>query len=81
MVEVCRKDPNVRKLVVFGSSVTAACNPWSDIDIYFDLERETGIFPSSGDRAVFDKWDNYSVSEELLEEIKKTGVVVYEKKD
>ncbi|SFI01167.1 Nucleotidyltransferase domain-containing protein [Selenomonas ruminantium] len=40
MIEVCKKIPNIRKIIIFGSSVTPECNPWSDIDIYFETEKE-----------------------------------------
>ncbi|WP_083504310.1 nucleotidyltransferase domain-containing protein [Acetivibrio ethanolgignens] len=30
-------------MVVFGSSVTSACNPWSDIDIYVELDKDEVI--------------------------------------
>lgn len=80
MVEVCRRDPNVKKAVVFGSSVTAACNPWSDIDIYFELAEKRPNLPTypSG-TVVWDKWTNFSVSEELMKEIQEKGVTVYER--
>ena len=38
MIQVCKKEPNVRKIIIFGSSVTSACNPWSDIDILVDID-------------------------------------------
>lgn len=30
----------VQKIVIFGSSVTSARNPWSDIDAYVELSKE-----------------------------------------
>lgn len=30
IIKICRQDPNIKKVVIFGSSVTSACNPWSD---------------------------------------------------
>ena len=72
MVKVCKKDDNIRKIIVFGSSVTPLCNPWSDIDIYFEMK--------TGSRAaVFDRWDNFSVDDDLMHEIATKGVVVYER--
>ena len=38
MVDLCRTIPNIRKVIVFGSAVTAGCNPWSDIDIYCETD-------------------------------------------
>ena len=79
MVEVCRKDSNVKRVIVFGSAVTSACNPWSDIDIFFDLERDVSVFPSTHDKTVYDKWNNFNASDELLKEILENGVVVYDR--
>ena len=80
MIEVCKEDRNVKKIIIFGSSVTSRCNPWSDIDIYFEFEKEPQKYPSTGSAtAVFDKWDNFNVNNELLHEIRKNGVVVYER--
>ena len=80
MVDVCRRDPNVKRAIVFGSSVTSACNPWSDIDIYFELEQRKPNLPTyPSPTAVWDKWTNFTVSPELLAEIESKGVVVYER--
>ncbi|MBR2215233.1 MAG: nucleotidyltransferase domain-containing protein [Selenomonadaceae bacterium] len=80
MVEVCRKDENIKKVIVFGSSVTAGCHPWSDIDIYYEMEREPKKYPVILSDTAFDNWSNFSVDENLLAEINRTGVVVYERK-
>lgn len=80
MIEVCKKDKNIRKIIIFGSSTTSLCTPWSDIDIYFEFKKEPNSYPSTGsNNAVFDKWDNFTVDDRLLDEIKKTGVVVFER--
>lgn len=80
MIDVCRNDPNIRKIIIFGSSVTPLCNPWSDIDIYFEMKEPPQRYPSIGSHtAVFDKWDNFSVDENLKREIDEKGVVVYER--
>lgn len=80
MVKTCMKDKNVKRAVVFGSSVTAACNPWSDIDIYFELDEEKPNLPTyPSNKVVWDKWTNFSVSPELLKEIEQKGVTVYER--
>ncbi len=78
MIDVCKQDPNITKITVFGSSVTSLCNPWSDIDIYFEFKKEPKRYPTTGSHtAIFDKWDNFSVDDNLLAEIKKKGIVVY----
>jgi predicted nucleotidyltransferase len=69
----------ISKIIIFGSSVTWLCNPWSDIDIYFELESNR-MLPSFGiSDTVLDKWTNFDVDEELLNEIMTKGVVVYER--
>lgn len=69
----------VKKAVIFGSSVTDACHVGSDVDIYLELsdnqEAITKYFPF-----IYDLWTNYTVSEPMLSEIQKKGVVVYERK-
>ena len=79
LIEVCRKDSNIKKIIVFGSSTTAACNPWSDIDVYFEMDKMPQHYPIVGNpQHNFDKWCNFTASEKLLNEINKKGVVVYE---
>lgn len=80
LIKASIPDKNIKKIIVFGSSVTKACNPWSDIDVYFEKEKE-GPFPFvASSSAVYDKWDNFSISKDMLDEIKKKGVVVYEQR-
>ena len=82
MINACRDDGNIKKIVIFGSSVTSACNPWSDIDVYFEMEHDVNKFPvAKNAENAFDKWSNFTVSEELLNEINEKGVVVYERRD
>jgi predicted nucleotidyltransferase len=80
MIDVCKNIANVKRIIIFGSSVTAQCNPWSDIDIYFELNKEMNKLPVVKDtQAVWDKWDTFSVDKNLLSEILDKGVVVYER--
>ena len=79
MVELCKADPNIKKAVVFGSSVREDCHPDSDIDIYFEFVGEKTDWPVVGGMAVWDKWDNYTVDIRMEFEIGSTGVTVYEK--
>lgn len=78
MIDACYEDKNIIKAIVFGSSITSACNPWSDIDIYFEQEVESDVLPSiHSDEVVFDKWTNFTCDEKLKAEIEKKGVVFY----
>lgn len=70
--------------IVFGSSVSNRCNPWSDIDIYFELSSpfefgEPYDLMTEQDDSATDLWTNYDVDEGLLKEIQETGVLVYER--
>lgn len=67
-----------KKIVIFGSSVTSLCNPWSDIDVYVELLTETKIRKPKCD-ILFDVWDSTQVDDRLLAEIERTGVIVYER--
>lgn len=71
-------DSNVKKLIVFGSSITSACNPWSDIDIYVEMEENKNLPPSGVREVAVDVWTNFTVDKHLYSEIKK-GVTVYER--
>lgn len=77
IVNTLSMDGSVRKIVVFGSSVTSACNPWSDIDLYVELSAEKNIRAPRVEVPV-DLWTNYDVDERLLAEIEENGVVVWE---
>lgn len=72
------KIKEVEKIIVFGSSVTAACNPWSDIDLFVQTVREIRLKKPRLEVPI-DLWTNFDVDENLLEEINETGVIVYER--
>ena len=75
-----QKNSKCKKIVIFSSSVTPQCTPWSDIDIYFEIASEMQKLPVVNDtEAIWDKWGTFSVDDELLSTIMRTGVVVYER--
>ncbi|MBO6178725.1 MAG: nucleotidyltransferase domain-containing protein [Selenomonadaceae bacterium] len=79
MIEICSQDENIKKIIIFGSSVTDNCKNESDIDIYYEFKTVPRKYPTiKSHSAVFDKWDNFNVDENLKKEIYSTGVVVYE---
>lgn len=78
IVTVAMSDKNIERVTIFGSSVTLACNPWSDIDAYFDILEDKPL-PFFGLENSLDAWTNFSVDKDLKAEIIKTGVVVYER--
>jgi predicted nucleotidyltransferase len=78
IIKEWEKDSRIKKITIFGSSVTSACNPWSDVDIYVELNSDFyPRIPKIENPA--DVFTNFEVDDRLLEEINRTGVVVYEK--
>lgn len=71
-------NPAVKKIVVFGSSVTSACNPWSDLDVFVELTEEV-ILRKPRVSTEVDLWTNFDVDERLMLEIEEKGVVVFER--
>lgn len=74
----------IDKVIVFGSSVTSLCNPWSAVDIYFEncIGYPWGLREHiSKEYALqsLDVWTNEMVDETLLREIETKGVIVYER--
>ena len=77
LVQCAKNDNNVKRIIIFGSSVTAQCNPWSDIDVYFEENEDLPHFSFKGLEAAVDFWTNFTVDEVLLAEIEAKGVCVY----
>ena len=71
------RDPSVKKVVVFGSSVTERCHQGSDVDLYIELDEARNPVTEVHDFP-FDVWTNQTVDDQLLKEITSKGVVVYE---
>lgn len=69
---------NIKKIVIFGSSVTNKCHMGSDVDIYIELMNNTKerlvnkLLPFK-----FDLWTNYMIDERLKKEINSKGVLIY----
>lgn len=78
IIDALRKCETVEKVIIFGSSVTSACNPWSDIDIYLKLKEEVNIRVPRVEGPT-DVWTNFDVDNRLMAEIDEKGVVVYER--
>ena len=78
----------VKKVIIFGSSVKCTCNPWSDVDMYIEFDKEIELdikavlrgLRKSASEDVLDVWDTIMITpdERLLNEIIETGVVIYE---
>lgn len=80
IVELWSINQYVKKIVIFGSSVTSACNPWSDIDVYVVLQEECRLRKPKLSVPI-DLWTNFDIDDRLLAEINEKGVVVFERGD
>ena len=78
LIDRLAPDEDVEQIIVFGSSVTAACNPWSDVDLYVEMKKEKRR-PVLRVGIPVDYWTNFLVDEDLYKEIMKKGVKVYER--
>lgn len=57
----------MKRIIIFGSSVTSACNPWSDIDVFVELDKDARLEkPQTG--VPIDLWTNYDVDDRLMQE-------------
>lgn len=85
-VEIARKNSDVRKLIVFGSSITDNCTYDSDIDLCLDVvggTRNLSLFNTVSDMSIacngecdiliYDK-----LADRLRNTIDRKGVTVYE---
>ena len=78
IIEHVKRNPNIKSVVIFGSSVTSKCHVGSDVDLYIEMEKEEKPF-TEGFQFVYDLWTNYTVDERLYHEIENKGVLVYGK--
>lgn len=79
IVKNAEKYPSVKKITVFGSSVTSAFSPVSDIDIL--AEQDDGIrYPlAKGCMRGVDYWRKDDCEESLIAEVSKNGIVVFQR--
>lgn len=78
LIQYFKQDKNVKKIIIFGSSITNKCHVGSDVDIYVELAEDKAIIKDKYFDFVFDLWTNFAVDERLKNEILKKGVIVYE---
>ena len=71
-------DKNVKRIIVFGSSITNRCNVVSDVDIYFESDDINSKLNKLHDFE-YDLWSNFNVDERLKKEIMSKGEIVYER--
>ena len=76
ILDAVENDQNVDQVIVFGSSTSYSCTIDSDVDVFIRLKEDRSL-DLSDLKFEYDMWTNYSVDKRLMDEIDKTGVVVY----
>lgn len=76
LIDILSNNSNIKKIIVFGSSVTDRCHIDSDVDIFIELEKEERRLIKKYINFKFDLWTNFDVDNRLLNEIMKNGVLV-----
>lgn len=79
LIRILSSDENVKRILIFGSSITDHCHIDSDVDVYIELMKDKACSVREYLDFAYDLWTNYSVDERLQREILKTGVPVYER--
>ncbi len=80
LMDCMPKDPNISRMVLFGSSLEFRCNSNSDIDIYiekYDKEKKLEYFPELD--CEVDIVTNLSPDSALYREIDNTGLLLFER--
>lgn len=74
------KDKNIRRLVLYGSSLEFRCNSTSDIDLYiekYDKDKKLTNLPELD--CELDIITNLSPDSRLYQEIDRTGLLLFER--
>lgn len=79
IISNARKYDAVKKIIVFGSSVTSAFSPTSDIDIFVEQTDDKRYLLAKGCQRGVDYWRREDCDSGLIREIEKTGVVVFDR--
>lgn len=80
LIHALYKDKNIRKAVLFGSSLEFRCNSNSDIDIYiekYEKDKKLEHFPDLD--CEVDVVANLSSDSRLYQEIEKKGLLLFER--
>lgn len=80
LLHALAKDSNIRRVVLFGSSLEFRCSSSSDIDLYiekYDPEKKLQYFPELD--CEVDIVTNLSPDHRLYREIERTGFVLFER--
>ncbi|MCM1266497.1 MAG: nucleotidyltransferase domain-containing protein [Bacteroidales bacterium] len=80
LIHEFQKDKNIRKIILYGSSLEFRCNSFSDIDIYiekFDSEKKLDFLPEID--CEVDVITNLQPDSPLYRTIENTGLLLFER--
>ena len=80
LIQSIRKDDNVRRLIIYGSSLQFRCSSNSDIDLYiekYDKGRKLKELPEL--ECEIDIITNLPPTSGLYQEIDRTGLILFER--
>lgn len=80
LIRELKKDKNIRKLVLYGSSLEFRCSSFSDIDIYiekYDSEKKLVFLPELD--CEIDIITNLRPDSKLYQKIEQTGLLLFER--
>lgn len=75
-----RKDQNIHRVILFGSSLEFRCNSTSDIDLYiekYDSDKKLSCFPELD--CEVDIITNLKPDNKLHQDIETTGLLLFER--
>lgn len=81
ILEAWKKDDNIRRVVVFGSTVSDRCHSGSDIDLYVQLDDNTHVprLPYEQIISEVDLLVQVKETDAIWNAIMRDGIVVYER--
>ena len=80
LIQELSKDPNIRRIALFGSSLEFRCSSASDIDLYiekYDPQKKLAYVPELG--CELDIITNLPDNNKLYQEIEQTGLLLFER--
>lgn len=80
LLQELKKDPNIQKIVLFGSSLDFRCNSQSDIDLYIQKKNSDEKLTTLPDLdCEIDIITNLPSDSKLFQEIDRTGLLLFER--
>ncbi len=80
ILQELKQDTNIKKIVLFGSSLEFRCSSYSDIDLY--IEKENPALPLEKEPVLDCELDlvmNLDRENRLYQEIDRTGLLLFER--